>query len=180
MPTVGPHCSRPAYPRHLAQALHLSPPPGRGLVAKCLISIKFSSGGGFRAFDSRPVSCRVQSSVCLTPTGDEICLAPVRLIPQPSLVRECRHVRLTTQARSRRPPCGAFNFPPLPPRHPSRILRRRIRNMFGATKGRSTVTRSPVGWVERSETHRLNDLAAGLMMGFRPPSRASTHPTRLL
>jgi hypothetical protein len=38
--TVGPHCSRPAYPRHIAQALQLTRAPGRGLLAICLISTK--------------------------------------------------------------------------------------------------------------------------------------------
>src|SRR4029077_5870452 len=33
---VGPHCSRPAYPRHIAQALQLARSPGRGLLAICL------------------------------------------------------------------------------------------------------------------------------------------------
>src|SRR5262245_6627394 len=43
--------------------------PGKGLLAKCLISTSLSSGGGtgFRAFDNRPVSCRVQPSVVSTP-----------------------------------------------------------------------------------------------------------------
>src|SRR6516165_6706344 len=38
--TVGPHCSRPAYPRHIAQALQLTRSPGRGFLAICLISTK--------------------------------------------------------------------------------------------------------------------------------------------
>ena len=62
---VGPHCSRPACPRHFAQALRLSPLIGLETFGKCLISPKFSSDGGnrFRAFDSRPVSCHMQPSV---------------------------------------------------------------------------------------------------------------------
>jgi hypothetical protein len=40
IPIVGPHCSRPAYPRHIAQALQLTRSSGRGLLAICLISHK--------------------------------------------------------------------------------------------------------------------------------------------
>jgi hypothetical protein len=64
-PFVGPHCSRPAYPRHFAQVLRLSPAHRAGDFGKCLISPQFSSDSGnrFRAFDSRPVSCSMQPSV---------------------------------------------------------------------------------------------------------------------
>jgi hypothetical protein len=66
---VGPHCSRPAYPRHIAQALQFARAPGGGLLAICLITTSLSFGHGdlTRAFDSRPVSCRVQPSVVSLP-----------------------------------------------------------------------------------------------------------------
>jgi hypothetical protein len=42
--------------------------PGEGLLAKCLsLSLSSGCGTGFRAFDNRPVSCRVQPSVVSTP-----------------------------------------------------------------------------------------------------------------
>jgi hypothetical protein len=43
---VGPHCSRPAYPRHFAQALLQPARAGPRTLAKRLISISPSSGGG--------------------------------------------------------------------------------------------------------------------------------------
>jgi len=79
---VGPHCSRPACPRHFAQALRLSPLIGLEAFGKCLISPKFSSDNGnkFRAFDSRPVSCHKQPSVVslLMETRYASCQQPLR------------------------------------------------------------------------------------------------------
>jgi hypothetical protein len=68
IPGVGLNCSRPAYSRHIAQALQPRYPSG-GLLAICPISTSLSSGGGIgtRAFDDRPVSCRVQPSVVSLP-----------------------------------------------------------------------------------------------------------------
>jgi hypothetical protein len=66
---VGPHCSRPAYPRHIAQALQFARASGGGLLAICLIptSLSFGRGVSVRAFDDRPVSCRMQPSVVSLP-----------------------------------------------------------------------------------------------------------------
>jgi hypothetical protein len=67
--SVGPRCSRPVYPRHIAQALQFARAPGGGLLAICPIptSLPFGRGVLIRAFDDRPVSCRVQSSVVSLP-----------------------------------------------------------------------------------------------------------------
>src|ERR1700745_1352748 len=82
--SVGPHCSRPAYPRHIAQALQFARAPGGGLWAICLISTSLSFGRGIpiRAFDDRPVSCRVQPSVVSLPKEMRNVLRQ-RDLPQP-------------------------------------------------------------------------------------------------
>jgi hypothetical protein len=45
--------SRPAYPRHFAQALHFARSPGRGLLAQCLILRSLEFGGGIGASNVR-------------------------------------------------------------------------------------------------------------------------------
>src|SRR5262249_59487139 len=66
---VGLDRSRPAYPRHFAQALHFSPPAGPRTFGEMsdFLSLLSGCGTGFRAFDNRPVSCRAQPSVVSTP-----------------------------------------------------------------------------------------------------------------
>ena len=73
---VGLGRSRPAFPRHFAQALHFARSPGRGLLAKChpCPDVRNQVPG---PSDNRPVSCRAAKR-CLTPfQGDEICLVPI-------------------------------------------------------------------------------------------------------
>ena len=85
--TVGPHCSRPAYPRHIAQALQLTRAPGRGLLAICLISTKpfVWSRHWNPGFRQPPGQLSRSAKRCLTPKGDEKCLAITRLTAPPSL-----------------------------------------------------------------------------------------------
>jgi len=79
MCAVGLERSRPAFPRHFAQALHFARSPGRGLLAKCHPRPDVRKQVS-RAFDNRPVSCRAAKR-CLTPLqGDEICLVPINLV----------------------------------------------------------------------------------------------------
>jgi hypothetical protein len=72
---VGSHWQSPGLPKAFRPSTASARSPGRGLLAKCLISISLSSGDGtgFRAFDNRPVSCRAAKR-CLAPKGDETCL----------------------------------------------------------------------------------------------------------
>ena len=84
MEVVGPHCSRPADPRHIAQALHLSPftgPRTFGDTSDLHKSFVWSRHWtpGFR---QPPGELSRAAKRCLTPKGDEICLALLKLTPR--------------------------------------------------------------------------------------------------
>jgi hypothetical protein len=89
--TVGPYCSRPAYPRHIAQALQLARSPGRGLLAICLISTKpFVCWRRWNPGFRRPPGKLLRAAKrCLTPKGDEKCLAMTQLTAPLSLTSGC-------------------------------------------------------------------------------------------
>jgi hypothetical protein len=82
---VGPYCSRPAYPRHIAQALQLARAPGGGLFGdmsnphKPFVRSRHSNPGIRRPPGELPRAAKR----CLTPKGDEKCLATTRFTPPP-------------------------------------------------------------------------------------------------
>ena len=66
--SVGLDRSRPAYPRHFAQALHFSPPAGRRTFGKMSVPKSFVwMRHWIPGLRQPPVSCRVQPSVVSTP-----------------------------------------------------------------------------------------------------------------
>jgi len=63
MALVGPNCSRPAHPRHVAQALLFARSLGQGLLAKCLIPSVFFSGNAVIGHAITARSAALQPSV---------------------------------------------------------------------------------------------------------------------
>src|ERR1700686_2454300 len=87
MKVVGPHCSRPVHLRHIAQALHFDPLAGlRAFGAfgemsnlhKFLVLRRCISG-----LRQPPGELPRAAKRCLTPEGDEKCLALLRVTLSP-------------------------------------------------------------------------------------------------
>jgi hypothetical protein len=101
--SVGLDRSRPAYPRHFAQALHFSPPAGRRTFGEMSVPRSFVwMRHWIPGLRQPPGKLSRAAKRCLNSKGDEICLALMRLGPQPQLVHNHRYGRMSIQAPSRR------------------------------------------------------------------------------
>ena len=122
-PRVGLECSRPAHPRHLAQALHFARYRAGGLLRNVSSSrVRSETDGGFRRIRWRKPACSgpsttarlavPQPSVVSLQNGDEICLAPPTRILSARLLPHRCGAEISWE-RSRRSPLEAhvwFSF----------------------------------------------------------------------